>query len=95
MNTVAKPATINLHIDKLVLRGFDRINEATLSAALQEALSHELLAAPALHDTAVHRAQTTITLPPHHDAQAVGSALAQSLAQTCTGTATPRGGHHG
>lgn len=95
MNTAPKPAAINLHIDKLVLHGFDRINEAALTTALHEALSRELLAAPALHDTTVHRAQTTITLPARHDAHSLGNSLAQSLAQTCTGTAEPRGARHG
>lgn len=95
MNTAAKPAAINLHIDKLVLHGFAQINEAALTSALHDALTRELLAAPALHDTTLHRAQTTITLPAHHDAHSLGNTLAQSLAQTCTGAAEPRGARHG
>ncbi|CAG0950911.1 hypothetical protein BURK2_00193 [Burkholderiales bacterium] len=91
MNPTPKASTINLHIDKLVLHGFSQINEAALTSALQEALSRELLAAPALHDTTMHRAQTNIMLPPRHDAHSLGN----TLAQTCTGTAEPRKGRHG
>lgn len=79
MNTMPKPGAIHLHIDNLVLRGFSQINEAALSAALQEALSHELRSAPALRDASLSTVRASISLPAQYNAHTLGSALAQSL----------------
>lgn len=96
MNTTPKPGAIHLHIDQLVLRGFTQINEAALSAALQEALSHELRSAPTLRDANLSNARASISLPAHYDAQGLGTALAQSLTGiACSGTATTQGPRHG
>ncbi|WP_018078751.1 hypothetical protein [Thiobacillus denitrificans] len=96
MNTMPKPGAIHLHIDNLVLRGFTQVNEAALSAALHEALSRELCAAPALRDASLHTARASITLPAHYNAHTLGSALAQSLSGiACSGTAETHGPRHG
>ena len=79
MNTMPKPGAIHLQIDNLGLRGFTQINEATFSAALQEVLSHELRAAPALRDVNLSSVSTSVTLPSHYSAHTLGSVLAQSI----------------
>jgi len=96
MNTTPKPSAINLHIDKVVLHGFTRVDEAALSAALQEALSLELRAALALRDANFSFIRASVTLPTHYNAQTLGSALAQSLAGiACSGMSATDGSRHG
>lgn len=96
MSTTPKPRAIHLHIDNLVLRGFTQINEAALTAALQEALSHELRSAPALRDASLPSIRASITLPAHYNAHTLGSALAQSLTGiACSGIAATHGSRHG
>lgn len=96
MNTTPKPGAIHLHIDNLVLRGFTQINEAALSAALHEALSHELRAAPALHDASLSNVRADISLPAQYDAHTLGSTLAQSLTGiACSGMASTHEPRHG
>ena len=96
MNTTPKPSAIHLHIDNLVLRGFTGINEAALTAALHEALSHELCAAPALRDASLPNIHASISLPAQYNAHTLGNALAQSLTGiACSGTAETHGPRHG
>lgn len=96
MNTMPKPSAIHLHIDNLVLRGFTQINEAALTAALHEALSHELLSAPALRDASLSTIRASITLPAHYNAYTLGSALAQALTGiACSGMTSTHGSRHG
>lgn len=96
MNTMPKPGAIHLHIDKLVLHGFTQINEAALSAALHDALSHELLSAPTLSDANLHTARASVTLPAHYNAHTLGNALAQSLSEiACSGMAETHVPRHG
>ena len=96
MNTRPKPRAIHLHIDKLVLRGFTPINEAALTAALQEALSHELRSAPALHDASLSTIRASVTLPAHYNAHTLGRVLAQSLTGiACSGIAAAHESRHG
>src|SRR3990172_5369558 len=80
MNTAIKPRAIHLHIDNLVLHGFARIDETALTAALHEALSRELRAAPALRDADLPRIRAAVTLPARYGAEQLGGALAQTLA---------------
>lgn len=96
MNAMPKPREINLHIDKLVLRGFTQINEAALTAALHEALSQGLLSAPALRDANLSNIRTSVTLPAHYNSHILGSALAQSLTGiACSGGAATHESDHG
>ena len=96
MNTMPKPGAIHLHIDNLVLRGFSQINEAALSAALQEALSHELRSAPALRDASLSTIRASVTLPAHYNAHTLSSALAQSLTEiACSDGAPTHESRHG
>jgi len=95
MKTTPKPRAIHLHIDELVLRGFTQINEAALTAALQQALSHELRAVPALCDASLPSIRASISLPAQYNAHTLGSALAQSLTGiACSGTAETHGPRH-
>lgn len=106
MSTTPKPRAIHMHIDELVLRGFNHIDAAALSAALEEALSRELRSAPALRDADLPRIRAAITLPAHYGAAQLGGVLAQTLAGIAgAGVApatakqarqdTPYGNHHG
>ena len=96
MNTMPKPGAIHLHIDRLVLRGFTQLNEAALTAALHEALSHELRSAPALRDASLPTVRASVTLPAHYTAQTLGSALAQSLTGiACSDRAETHESRHG
>ena len=96
MNTTPKPRAIHLHIDELMLRGFTQINEAALTSALQEALSHELRSAPDLRDASLSSIRASVTLPSNYNAHTLGSALAQSLTGiACSGTAETHGPRHG
>ena len=91
-----KPGAIHLHIDQLVLHGFTQINEAALTAALHEALSHELRSASALRDANLSNIHASITLPAHYNAHTLGSALAQSLTGiACSGMAASHESRHG
>ncbi|MDO8597876.1 MAG: hypothetical protein Q7R45_14795, partial [Sulfuricaulis sp.] len=90
------PRAIHFHIDKLVLRGFTSINEAALTAALQEALSHELRSAPALRNASLSTIRASVTLPSHYNAHTLGRVLAQSLTGiACSGIAAPHESRHG
>lgn len=96
MITTPKPGAIHLHIDNLVLRGFTHVDEAALTSALQEALSHELSSAPALHDGNLSSVRTSVTLPAHYNAHTLGSVLAQSLAGiACADLTATRESRHG
>ncbi len=89
MNTAAKPGDIHLHIDTLVLRGFDGINKDALMAALHAALRTELSTLAALpRNGDISRAHTTVNL-----ADGAGNAqLSAALAQTLSGMVRAAGG---
>jgi hypothetical protein len=92
MNTSPRSGAINLHIDKIVLHGFTRINEAAWSSALQAALGRELRAALALRDANYPTVHASVTLPAHYNAQTLGSALALSLTGiACSGMSATDG----
>lgn len=96
MNTMPKPGAIHLHIDNLVLHGFTHLNEAALTAALHEALSHELCSAPALRVASLPTVRASISLPAQYNAHTLGNALAQSLTGiACSGRAETQGARHG
>ena len=63
MNGKTPSQTIHLHIEHLVLDGMAHIDPATLTAALQEALSRELSTTQLLRAAALPVARATVTLP--------------------------------
>lgn len=90
----SKAPVIQLHIEKLVLRGFDHINEAALGAALQDALARELSSAPILRDADLFRASAAVTLPAGYASEQLGGALAQAIAGIVGARDTPAQPQH-
>jgi hypothetical protein len=79
MSGDTRTPTINLHIESLVLRGFDRLDPAALSTALQEALTRELGSVTTLRDLELPQVRATVNLPERFGVEHLGGALAETL----------------
>jgi len=86
---MSHPAAIHLHIDTLMLRGFERIDAAAVSAALHDALQRELSSLVTARGAAHARMHANIHLPAGFDASGLGRALAHTLATMTQRDATP------
>jgi len=91
---MSHPAAIHLHIDTLVLRDFERIDAAAVSAALHEALRRELSALVTARGTAHARMHANIHLPAEFDASGLGRALARTLVMMTQPDAAPAATQH-
>ncbi len=103
MNGKTPSPAIHLHIEHLVLDGMAHIDPATLTAALQEALSRELSTTQLLRTAVLPVARATVTLPaacgtPHLAgtvAQAIAGVVANGDTSASPGYAAGRRDHHG
>lgn len=92
MKTPATAVAVHLHIDRLVLHGYTRIDAATITAALQAALRDRLSALPPSSRTAaVPYVRANLDLP----ADCSGAQLSAALACIVTDAiaAAPEHGH--
>jgi hypothetical protein len=80
MSMAPRPRAIHVHIESLVLRGFTHIDQAAMTTALQNALTHELNSTGTFGSSDLQRVHTAVTLPARCGMEHLGGALGQTLA---------------
>lgn len=90
-----RDAHVSLHIDDIVLHGFEHIDRHALTAALEQALSERMASFRPDSGAVTGEMRASLSLPAHAGSAQIGTALAGVIGDAISAHATNRGDTHG